>query len=458
MIPFRVPEDFQDIDKISNELTKFNPSLHIEELMFIIQYLYECPHHKRKDNHYVPLNFKTLRDKYGIRQVKAYKRFLVLKEMATPDNHYVPGKESSGMLLNYTKHAEKIIKLPSKKKNLLKYVTNKRTNKAIADKHVPHLTKFFNDNLQMDIEKARQLLYDYFKTISKDEARNKAPSYFYKLNEFQRDEYLYNYDFKGGWRFYSILTNMSRKLREFVHYDGKSFVNVDISNSQPFCLLSLFQEEFYTTEKPARLGIMDAAANGDVNINYLNLKQYILGDNLGSDFDLFKMLLVNGGLYEYMSKKFFKKFPDDCKVVSNIKKHNKHRDIGFSFSRRENIKQFMLLIMYSSNKFNNEAISYFNNLFPSVGEFLKIAKKNRNKKDFPVALQRIESEMVINNACNKITLTHTEIPIFTLHDSIITTEGHENTVKKILNDEIVKYIGLEPNLKIEKWCKKQENN
>jgi hypothetical protein len=43
------------------------------------------------------------------------------------------------------------------------------------------------------------------------------------------------------------------------------------------------------------------------------------------------------------------------------------------------------------------------------------------------------------------------LPIFTIHDSIITTSGDEEYVKAIMKEELHNYIGYEPKLKIE-YC------
>ena len=64
-------------------------------------------------------------------------------------------------------------------------------------------------------------------------------------------------------------------------------------------------------------------------------------------------------------------------------------------------------------------------------------------------LQRIESEIMIQNVCKRISLEHPALPIFTIHDSVLTTDGNQEYVAKIIKEEAFKITGLKVSLGIE---------
>ena len=75
----------------------------------------------------------------------------------------------------------------------------------------------------------------------------------------------------------------------------------------------------------------------------------------------------------------------------------------------------------------------------------------------PILLQRIESFLVIDTICKKISLLDTSIPLFTIHDSIITTKGNEKIVKQIMEFEIESAIGYKPKFSIEELTPIESN-
>ena len=64
---------------------------------------------------------------------------------------------------------------------------------------------------------------------------------------------------------------------------------------------------------------------------------------------------------------------------------------------------------------------------------------------------RIEAYLILDVVCEKLCDLHPDLPIFTIHDSIITIDGKENIIKNILETEIEKVIGYKQKLKIERW-------
>ena len=67
----------------------------------------------------------------------------------------------------------------------------------------------------------------------------------------------------------------------------------------------------------------------------------------------------------------------------------------------------------------------------------------------PIILQRIESYLLLDVICKKISERDSGILTFTIHDSIITTKGNESIVEEIILHEIESWTGYKPRLELE---------
>ena len=81
----------------------------------------------------------------------------------------------------------------------------------------------------------------------------------------------------------------------------------------------------------------------------------------------------------------------------------------------------------------------------------KINEISKHTNFLAVLLQRIESYLVLEIICKRIALERPKLPIYTIHDSIVTTIGNEEYVKSIMVEMLKSYIGHEPKLKFEYW-------
>ena len=72
-------------------------------------------------------------------------------------------------------------------------------------------------------------------------------------------------------------------------------------------------------------------------------------------------------------------------------------------------------------------------------------------------LQHIESYLVLDVICKRISEEHPDLPIYTIHDSIATTSGKEGIVEAIMKAELAKHIGITPNLKYDYWITDANN-
>ena len=244
-------------------------------------------------------------------------------------------------------------------------------------------------------------------------------------------------------RLHSAFTGLGKKYRRFVTYDGKKLVGIDIKNSQPYIISLILNRDFWSENSILPLNINTLPANIQEAMRTPYELSTMLGgyfDNVSEeDFTAYKNLVSSGQFYE--------KFVD---VV---------RDLGEEITRDE-AKIMMFHILYSPNVGQhknwviNEMKKIFKGIFPKVAELFKIIKRDFQNVDIEKQhnrlarlLQSIESEIVLHKCCKRIWEEgNQQVPVFTIHDNIVTTEGNEDFVHRIMYEELERYIGISPPL------------
>ena len=110
------------------------------------------------------------------------------------------------------------------------------------------------------------------------------------------------------------------------------------------------------------------------------------------------------------------------------------------------------MIFFSRNNYmgqkNAEPKRRFKEVFPRTYEVFRILKLC-NHTALSRILQRIESNIIINGVVPRIAREKPDLPIFTIHDSIATTEGNEGYIADIIRQEVFRLTGLQAKLGME---------
>ena len=175
------------------------------------------------------------------------------------------------------------------------------------------------------------------------------------------------------------------------------------------------------------------------------------------DLYLYIELVIEGRLYEYLH--------------TLLKRELR---LGDRYTKKKCKKEFFALLFDDTRKYDKnkelkkgerrfkKRVDVFRNHFPLVYDLfdrvkygeLNISRKVKTKKSYArlaVLLQSIESELIIEVVCKRISRERSELPLFTIHDHVATVEGNEKYVKRILEEELKKMFGFIPRLKMEKW-------
>lgn len=333
-----------------------------------------------------------------------------------------------------------------------------------------HLSIWFHpkSTLDIDVKAADHFLQMYRKTLlsrakdSKEEELDEAVSDYVEsvmsrakndvIRLLRRDPKDLVY-VKG--RLYSPLTSMMKPLRHFLRYKGEPLVALDIKTSQPLHLLLFFKQEFWEHKEPWSLYKLEPKLYEKIerevkettsSLFFMYTKrgpvpssktdnQYFRPRPASSDF---VELIRDGDLYQELSDKFRDGYKD--------------KSGSSPFATRSSAKGATFHMMYfdPSVGYSRAAGPFgaFAEEFPREAALMGFLKK-RFYKDLPRLLHKVEGYFLLERVCKEIADANPEIPLFTIHDSILTTEKHLAEVKKIAEAVYTEVFGFTPHLKPE---------
>jgi hypothetical protein len=95
---------------------------------------------------------------------------------------------------------------------------------------------------------------------------------------------------------------------------------------------------------------------------------------------------------------------------------------------------FFTDVFFGRNIVQTPLTELFSREFPSVARFIR-QQKQADYRTLAQNMQRAESRFVIDIVCRRLMDHHRDIPVVTIHDSIMTTPEHAATVKRIMDEE-----------------------
>lgn len=254
-------------------------------------------------------------------------------------------------------------------------------------------------------------------------------------------------------RLHSVLTNLQKDYRNFLNYDGQSLVSVDIKNCQPYLACLILKPEFWQENSPLPLSIHTLPYNITTTLHTPPSLPIMIGkffDEVNPEsFDEFFRLVSYGGMYEKIAE------------VAN----SRIKELPEPISRKD-AKTLMFHLLFSRNHGSHKDFVirqmrqiFEKELFPKVSEFFRLLKtefpdvameKQHNR--LSCLLQSIESSIILHRCCKRIwEEMNQQVPIFTIHDSIVTIPKYQNYIVHVMIEEFSRCIGVAPTLSIEKW-------
>lgn len=411
-------------------------------LVYIIHLVTAIPSRKRdildEIDGFTPINRKLLQKR--IHGYKKHIEYLKKIEVLIERNIYCPGKYSMGLKIS-NRYESRLVPVEITSWTLIKNIVylNKTYNTETTDE-LFFLNNWFNDKIEVNYDNGVKFLNKlYMEELFQPEINDERLRYncrLLPLLKLKNKEFSFYVDNTGN-RLHTNFTQIMSPLRKFIKYDGKGLCAVDIKNSQLYLSIALLDDEIFNTNN-----ISDLITNPQLlsNPNYpIMVVEKIKEIKNEPDVILFKKHASEGKFYNYFGEKLV-----ENELIENMPEAE----------LRALAKEITFSSIYSSNQaigFKRE-IRLFKQLFPNVYKIYSLIKKGRNNHPaLSICLQKLEAKLVLHKACKIIATIRPSIPIFTLHDSIITTEDNVEFVEKVLCNVLKIKIGVKPPLKLERW-------
>jgi len=472
----------------------------IELAEYLVTLIFQIPAHNKKlaesiVDGYVPMNAQLLQKRCGKKDYRTYLDYLLHTGILQSDNYFISSKWGfSGKSRGY-----RLANRSENKGFKFKPITDRKLRRTLfrelkenADPEYSHLTKWLGAKSLLTIDLPAAMLYleelrDFWLNnpelnaeqnvkfrleISKGKSKKisvpKDPrvqfdyAYINALTIYQRAIYS-QVDVNVG-RLHTPLTNSKSELRHFITHGKERLVSIDLKNSQPYLSNIFFNPAFWSVseEKIAK----NEAKNSDkvdfrsmkatfkflLNTNNHKLPQtnstplIILGEmsklidiemvkfdeeKILSEVEQYKKLTSDGSLYEYLK--------DEFSVV-----------LGSAFKNKRAVKSIIFTVFFTDNRYQDEVKQLFKKLFPVVTKIFSIIKR-KDRTILPRLLQSIEAYLFLQVITKEVARINSRIPLYTIHDSIVTTEQYVPVVRKVMREVLTRYIGAVPTFSEEKW-------
>lgn len=298
------------------------------------------------------------------------------------------------------------IKIPITKTNM-KYLTRDYEVDSVyinnAPTHIKKMGSYYRKNLKIDLDGAmNHATVRYMLELDKastpkaeSSAFNRYSSRVSSINSIHNGRINKSLRFKRNGtnnRLDTNLTNMASDLRPFIiGYDKMAYL--DLSNSQPV----LFNILLHSYKK-------DASAELKIEI------------------DRYFKITTSGQWYEWLQ--------------------------GLYNLPRDECKKIWMYIAYSKNESSIHIKNKFKKVFPLINSIIEDVKKEKHA-DLAVTLQKIESEIFIDDICKA--LVSLNIIPYTMHDGLLVSTEHQDKTFEIMSSILNEKIGAVPNIKIENY-------
>ena len=290
------------------------------------------------------------------------------------------------------------------------------------------------------------------------------------LTQIRECRWRYEVDDYG--RRHTNLTNLWKEGRKCLTYQGQPLIGWDIRNSQPLFLAIAAMQWWKAnhrykkySEEQGRNTLTPYVAR-DVEILLENTvvsltrkpAQSVI-NGIPDDLRRFIKLCEQGMVYEHFM------------TAVGLKDRNATKEILFGvIYGKTNYRNVRLWRSIEDHEFfvrhpNNDgehrdnvlplrklAYEVFEDQFPAMAAFMADIKGERDKhyKNLSHQMQRGESKLIFGGCCRELMDRHPEVPVWTIHDSLLTVPGCEGLVRAVLLDNFAR-LGVEPTLNREEY-------
>lgn len=133
------------------------------------------------------------------------------------------------------------------------------------------------------------------------------------------------------------------------------------------------------------------------------------------------------------------------------------QELGAEYDSKDKAKAAIFEVLFAGNGYHSPMKTEFTKLFPTIAQVFQVFKRG-NKTILPRLLQLLEAYIILQVVTRRIAKEkHNSVPLFTVHDSIVTTEQYAGYVRDVMQEELTRLVGIPPTLKEEVWSEENAN-
>lgn len=293
-------------------------------------------------------------------------------------------------------------------------------------------------------------------------AAQKRNNYLLLVDYLVNEQYPYIQDKQG--RLHTVLTRMPKVLRGYIRIDSQTPVQVDMSNSQLFFTLYLLNLGNYNRvgmEKTNQFIWYGCTTSRSSVYNTIKSSVFFKhGPQIPKPALVFAYEASQGLIYSRMVTALENNqvFPKSMNALRRRKwvKDSLLRQVYAepeskkgTFSTRKGI---MEVVKHQKLYLGNKGLLWdaFCKRYEMVAKVYAFIRKDGYKMLARV-LQRIESHAIIECVCKRILNEYPYVPIYTIHDCLVTVPQHIDLVEGIMKEEIRIFVGEEPSVARTSW-------
>lgn len=455
IIQTSIKEELKDLIESYNLLK--NPKLKLDYAVFFLSLFNSLPSYRREedDTNIVALSSQKLK-KYYYHYDRYIDLFISWGFIEMVNNYSADNNCTKEYKLNDKYLQSQIETYDITDKFLLKkfdkYGREKEYQKKSAHckKFRPHLVKNFDDKLSINSFEAYNMVQPL---LFESDTRNSAITALQLIMEFHFQQWSYSIKEASDNRLHSNLTRTPKIIRRFLKYDGKPLAGVDIKTSQPYFLLVIIKAIATKDLKTLR------------NIGALKLlSKSVVNELFSLDFDLenlrkFYRDIMQKDFYNEFLKHLDIKYNEEGRPIRDVFNEQKSikakrrmtnkgsRKIIVYNSERELVKKVAMEIFYSSPNSKVPEAAIFRRVYPEVHKIIKFLFEVDVK--LHRLLQNIEAEVLLDKVAHEISESYSHIPIFSIHDSLVTTTDWVEVIENSMVSLITEITTIPPKVEIE---------
>lgn len=311
-----------------------------------------------------------------------------------------------------------------------------------AERNRGHLTRSFNERLIIDKNEA----------FSIAKALKQSNYYSYTnakqlINEFANNQWRYSIKTETDNRLHTNLTRLNKKLKRCLKYDNEYLSAVDIGCSQPY-FFCVFLQGLLDRNKELFdcLGITDLVGETEIK-ELINLIDR-------AEVESFVSLITECDFYEDFGKKINVKYDEFGTIyrMSKIKNKRGKKKRGLFKecfkTKRDYAKNAIMRVFFSQNN-KSEDFKCFQKSYYNISCVMGFIKQYC--LPFHSLLSNIEAKCLLDVVAKDFCVKYPEIPLWSIHDSLVTTEKNIDLLYKEVKVRMNDLTGIEVTLKKEYW-------